>query len=573
MDGIAILRDQQADFIKRLSSNAAVLHQMKDYKLTGYHSELMVISGSLLNRLQKFYTRQKAENLPDNYQKYIEKDDFKQKLKSSFSKLIVKQYLDDLIQVIDKNNNLYSEYPGDFCITYRPNYPIIVKGNFGNRNTVSWSLIPDEVERDGVVVFVLIEEDFERDKYQYNLILAGFLPTEMLEGAPHPGAGRDRTQPIIRVTIQDLLYGGGLKSYLTSYVTSGAGVMPKVPSLSLPNDLESSTSPTKWICTQTLSDEKSLLCLAITGEGAPHCGIGRDRLGSGQSPKLACAGLDQWLKIWDLSTGQVEQTISEHRYPVFSLDFSPDGQTLAVASMHETIELWDLGNGDRPPTLQNILEGHSLGVFSLHFTPDGEMLISRSLEESIKIWDLKTGELIQTLDSHAGPVWSEAISPDGKLLATGNLDESIKIWHLEKNSGKLNVSEVCVLNGHSDVVRCLAFSPNGKFLASGSADHTINLWRLDQSPENPSIFATLKGHTNIVYCLAFSPDGKFLASGSEDRTINIWRLGERTNNYVTALEATLTEHSGLVWGLQFTPNSKTLVSGSQDGTIKIWDQC
>ncbi len=46
MDGIAILREQQADFIKRLNSNAAVLHQMKDYQLTGYHSELMVISGS-----------------------------------------------------------------------------------------------------------------------------------------------------------------------------------------------------------------------------------------------------------------------------------------------------------------------------------------------------------------------------------------------------------------------------------------------------------------------------------------------------------------------------------------------
>jgi WD40 repeat protein len=553
MDGIAILRDQQADFIKRLNSNAAVLHQMKDYKLTGYHSELMVISGNLLNRLQKFYTRQKNDKLPVNHQKYLDKDEFKQKIKSSFSKLIVKQYLDNWIKNIDQNHDLFNECGGNFCLSYRPSFPIIVKGSFGSKKTVSWSLIPDEIERDSVVVFVLIEEDFDRENYQYNLILAGFLPTEMI----------DRTQPIIRVKIQDLLYGGGLKSYLTSYVTSGAGVIAELPSLSLLNDPETSITAVNWICTQTIDEEKSLLSLAITG----------DRLGSGQSPKLACAGLDQWLKIWDLSTGQVEHTISEHCYPVFSLDVSPDGQTLAIGSMHETIELWDLGNGDRPPTLQNILEGHSLGVFSLHFTPDGEMLISRSLEESIKIWDLKTGKLIQALDSHAGPVWSEAISPDGKLLATGNLDESIKIWHLEKNSGELNISEVCVLNGHSDVVRCLAFSPNGKFLASGSADCTINLWVLDQSTENLSVFATLKSHTDIVYCLAFSPDGKFLASGSEDHTINIWRLGDRTNNYVTSLEATLTEHSGLVWGLQFTPNGKTLVSGSQDGTIKIWDQC
>jgi WD40 repeat protein len=548
MDGIAILRDQQADFIKRLNSNAAVLHQMKDYQLTGYHSELMVISGTLLNRLQKFSTRQKAEKLPESYQRYIDKDEFKQKLKNSFSKLIVKQYLDPWIKIIDKNHDLSPQYGGNFILNNSENLLIIVQGNLGDRKTVSWSLRPNDIDRNGVVVFVLIEEDFERENYQYNLILAGFLPTEML----------DRTQPILRLTLQDLLYSGGLKSYLTSR----AGVTGEVPSATGSNHPEI-YPPTTWICTQTLKDEKSLLSLAVTG----------DRLPAGQSPKLASGGLNQCLNIWDLATGQIQQTISEHRYPVFCLDFSPDGQTLALGSMQETIELWDLGNGDRPPTLQNILEGHSLGVFSLHFTPDGQMLISRSLEETIKIWDLKTGELIQTLDSHAGPVWSEAISADGKILAMGNLDESIKIWHLENNSGKLNASEFCVLDGHSDIVRCLAFSPNGKFLASGSADRTIHIWRMDQSSENPSIVSTLKGHTDVIYCLAFSPDGKFLASGSADRTINIWRMGNEINNYATSLEATLTEHSGLVWGVKFTPDGKTIISGSQDGTIKIWDRC
>ncbi len=499
-----------------------------------------------MNRLQKFYTRQKAEKLPASYQKYIEQDEFKQKIKNSFSKLIVKQYLASWIKTIDQKHDLFSQYGGNFVLNNFEDFLIIVKGKFGDRKTVSWSLKPNDIDRNGVVVFVLIEEDFERENYQYNLILAGFLPTEMLA----------RTQPILRLTLQDLLYSGGLKSYLTSR----AGVTGEVPSATRSNHPEVSRT---WICTQTLKEEKSLLSLAVTGE----------RLPAGQSPKLASGGLNQRLHIWDLATGQIQQTIVEHRYPVFCLDFSPDGQTLALGSMQETIELWDLGNGDRPPTLQNVLEGHSLGVFSLHFTPDGQMLISRSLEETIKIWDLKTGELIQSLDSHAGPVWSEAISPDGKILAMGSLDESIKIWHLENNLGKLNASEFCVLDGHSDIVRCLAFSPDGKFLASGSADRTINIWRMDRSSANPSIVTTLKGHTDVVYCLAFSPDGKFLASGSADRTINIWRLGNQTNNYATSLEATLTEHSGLVWGVKFTPNGQTIISGSQDGTIKIWERC
>lgn len=549
MDWIAILRDQQTDFVKRLNSDAAVLHQMKNYQLTGYHSELIVISGNLLNRLQKFYIRQSNEKLPHSYQKYLDRDNFKQRLKNSFSKLIVKQYLDHLVKPIDKTHHSLKDYAGMFCLTSNPNFPIIVQSKFGSRHTTKWSFDANDIAETGAIACVLLEECLERDDYQYNVIFAGFLPAEML----------DRTQGMITVRIQDLLYSGGLKSYLQSREE----IVTEAPPPTLPTHRPSTSTATTWICTQTIAEEQSLLCLAI-GSGSPDL--------SQNSPCLASGGLNQNIKIWDLSTGQVKQTLKEHRYPVFCLDFSPDGQTLAIGSMQETIELWELGNSDRPPALKNLLEGHSLGVFSLHFMPGGQTLISRSLEETIKIWDLNNGELIQTLDSHAGPVWSEAISPDGKTIAMGNLDETIKIWHLEKKSGEIDASELYTLDGHSDIVRCLAFSPDGQFLASGSADRTIKIWRLDRLKQKPSVVSTLKGHSDVVHCLEFTSNSLMLASGSADRTVNLWHLGNQANNYVASLATTLTEHSGLVWAVKFTPDGKTLVSGSQDGTIKIWNQ-
>lgn len=550
MDWMTILRDQQADFIKRLKSNSAVLHQMRNYRFTGYHSELMVISGNLLNRLQKFYRRHQTENLPESYQKYINQNDFEDRLKSSFSKLIVKQYLEPAIEPIDKHHSKLKAYAGNFCLTANPNFPIIVRGKFGSRHTARWSFDADEIPETGAIVCVLLEENFAREDCQYNVILAGFMPIEML----------DRTQQMVTVKIEDLLYSGGLKSYLASYQDIDDAIATK----NQPTQRPSASPAITWICTQTITGQQSLLSLAITGD-RPNCSQG--------SPCLAIGGLDEYIKIWDLSSGQVKYTLNEHRYPVFCLDFSPDGQTLAIGSMHETIELWDLGNGDRPPYLQTILEGHSLGVFSLQFMPDGQMLISRSLEETIKIWDLNTGELIQNLDSHAGPIWSEAISPDGEILATGNLDETIKIWYLDRSSAELNASELYTLDGHSDIVRCLAFSPDGQFLASGSADRTIKIWHLGDRSEEPSVVSTLKGHSDVVHSLGFSPDGQMLASGSADRTINLWQLGDRTNKYVASLVTTLTDHTGLVWAVKFSPNGKTLVSGSQDGTIKIWDRC
>jgi hypothetical protein len=553
MDWITILRDQQIDFIKRLRSNSSVLHQMKNYKLTDYHSELIVVSGHLLNRMQKFYHRQQTKKLPNIYQKYINTDEFQEKIKSSFSKLIVQQYLNSMIKVVDKNHKSLKEYAGNFYLTLNPSYPIFIAGKVGSRYTATWSVNIYQIPEPSTIVFVLIEEDFdsEENNQEYKIILAGFLPTEML----------NHSQPVVKVSIEDLLYSGGLKSYLESLEEIG----DQVPGQDRQTPPSTANLDTTWICTQTIREEQSLLSLAISGDHPQN---------SQTSPCLATGGLDQNLKIWDLSTGQVKQILNQHRYPVFCLDFSPDGQTLAIGSMHETIELWDLGNGDREPYLQNLLEGHSLGVFSLHFTPDGQMLISRSLEETIKIWDLNNGELVQTLDSRAGPVWSEAISPDGTILATGNLDESIKIWHLEKKSaGEFKADEVYTLDEHTDIVRCLAFSPDGQFLASGSADRTIKIWRLNQLKEKPSVISTLKGHSDVVHCLAFSPNSQILASGSADDTIKLWHLSHQGNNYGASLAHTLTEHSGLVWAVKFAPNGKTLVSGSQDGTIKIWDQC
>lgn len=550
MDWIAILRDQQADFIQRLKSSSAVLHQMRNYKLTGYHSESMLISGNLLNRLHKFYRSHQTEQLPDIYKQYINQNDFQERLKNSFSKLIVKQYLDSLIKTIDKNDSYSKKYTEVFCLTSNPNFTIIVQGMFGSRHRAKWSFDANDLAEEGAIVCVLLEEEVDKYNYQYNVIFAGFLPAFML----------DRSQSLVSIKIEDLLYSGGLKSYLKLYQNISAEVALQTIEYNEKNALVTNT----WFCTQTIIQEQSLLSMAISVNVSDI---------SDNSPYLASGGLDEYIKIWDLRTGQVKQTLNQHHYPVFCLDFSPDGQTLAIGSMHETIELWYLGKGDRPPSLENLLEGHALGVFSLHFTPDGQMLISRSLEETIKIWDIKTGELIQTLDSHAGPIWSEAISPDGKILATGNLDETIKIWNLDKNSGELNASELYTLDGHSDIVRCLAFSPDGQFMASGSGDRTIKIWRVSDPTEKPSVIGTLNGHSDVVHSLGFSPDGKILASGSADCTINLWHLGDETNNYVASLVTTLTNHSGLVWAVKFTPDGKTLVSGSQDGSIKIWHRC
>ncbi|WP_375501466.1 WD40 repeat domain-containing protein, partial [uncultured Nostoc sp.] len=57
--------------------------------------------------------------------------------------------------------------------------------------------------------------------------------------------------------------------------------------------------------------------------------------------------------------------------------------------------LWDVDTGDCLRTLS----GHTRWVWSVGFSPDGQTVVSCSEDETIKIWDVETGECLKTLRS------------------------------------------------------------------------------------------------------------------------------------------------------------------------------
>ena len=62
---------------------------------------------------------------------------------------------------------------------------------------------------------------------------------------------------------------------------------------------------------------------------------------------------------------------------------------------------------------------------------------------TVRIWDAATGESLQELKGHTGPVWSVAFSPDGRHLASGSGDHTVRVW--DAATGAL----LRQLNGHT----------------------------------------------------------------------------------------------------------------------------
>jgi WD40 repeat protein len=267
---------------------------------------------------------------------------------------------------------------------------------------------------------------------------------------------------------------------------------------------------------------------------------------------LASGSWDKTIKLWNVKTGNLLQTLTGHSDQVRSVAYSPDGQTLASGSSDKTIKLWNVRTGN----LLQTLTGHSDSVW-LAYSPDGQTLASGSWDNTIKIWDVKTGNLLQTLTGHSDSVYSVAYSPDGQTLASGSSDNTIKLWNVK--TGNL----LQTVTGHSHSVRSvayIAYSPDGQTLASGGWDKTIKLWDINTG----NLLQTLTGHSDRVRSVAYSPDGQTLASGSDDNTIKLWNV--KTGNLLQTLEG----HSDLVFSVAYSPDGQTLASGGYDKTIKIW---
>ena len=219
---------------------------------------------------------------------------------------------------------------------------------------------------------------------------------------------------------------------------------------------------------------------------------------------LITASADQTVKFWNVTDGTL---VNELEFDGAILDLDITDEVLAIAREDNFLSLYYLNKPELKPNPINAEQDD--GVSSVEFSPDGNTLAFGMQNGRVRFWNAGQNFFYNgpthEKSSYVILVWS----PDNLWLASGGGDSLAKVT---KRDGTLQYEFA-----HQDWVEGLAFGPDPSWFATASDDNII---RVIDTQTGEEMFRM--SHSHFAQRVIVSSDGQWLASTGYDKVVRIW---------------------------------------------------
>lgn len=259
--------------------------------------------------------------------------------------------------------------------------------------------------------------------------------------------------------------------------------------------------------------------------------------------------------LWEMPSFNNIHTLSISQEKISSVAINSTGEWLAFGARKlGQLLVWEWQSESYILKQQ----GHYFDMNTLDYAPDGQTIATGGDDGKVKLWSAHSGFCFVTFTEHTAPISSVSFAKQGSVLFTASLDGTVRAYDL------IRYRNFRTFTSPSPVqFSCLAVDPSGEVVAAGSSDSfEVFLW----SVQTGKLLDILTGHEGPVSTLAFSPVGdNQLASGSWDKTVRIWSVFGRSR----AVEPYNLSSDALA--MTFRPDGKELAVSTLNGQIIFFD--
>ncbi|EAA59205.1 hypothetical protein AN8183.2 [Aspergillus nidulans FGSC A4] len=268
------------------------------------------------------------------------------------------------------------------------------------------------------------------------------------------------------------------------------------------------------------------------------------------------------LLVWEWQSESYILKQQGHLDSMNALAYSPDGQRIVTAADDGKIKVWDVKSGFCLVTFTE----HTSGVTACQFSKKGNVLFTSSLDGSVRAWDLIRYRNFRTFTAPSRLSFSSlAVDPSGEVICAGSPDSfDIHVWSVQ--TGQL----LDQLSGHEGPVSALAFAADG--------NHLLTFWSVADAVQVAGIdgrrdisggrkitdrtTAANAAGTKSFHCITYSADGSCILAAGNSKYICLYDVltGSLVKKYTVSVNTSLD-------GTQEYLNSRDLTEAGARGLI------